>query len=207
MVSQQDPSLLIHKFYHYGIRGKINSCVESCLANRTQSVVIDGERPESVSVELDVPQGPVLGPGLFVYYINDLPEGLNLIVRLFADDTIAYLVIVNPQDAEKVQDDLTTMGFWEVLWKMKFHATKGNFITVAGKRKPLQTEYKLHHHTLAKVTFTKYLRVTITEDLKWDTRINDTCVKANRTLHFLRRNLNIGSVAIKQQAYFTQVPC
>ena len=53
---------------------------------------------------------------------------LNSIVRLFADDTIAYLVIVNPQDAEKVQDDLTTMGFWEVLWKMKFHATKWNVI-------------------------------------------------------------------------------
>ena len=60
-------------------------------------------------------------------------------------------------------------------------------------------------HTLAKVTSAKYLGVTITEDLKWDTQINDTCAKANRTLGFLRRNLNIGSVAIKQQAYFTLV--
>ena len=60
-------------------------------------------------------------------------------------------------------------------------------------------------HTLTKVTSAKYLGVTITEDLKWDTHINDTCTKVNRTLGFLRRNLNIGSVAIKQQAYFTLV--
>ena len=105
-----------------------------------------------------------------MYYINDLPEGLNSIVRLFADDTKTYLVIVNPQDAEKVQDGLTTMGFLEV-----------TVITVTGNRKPLQTEYKLHDQTLAKVTSAKYLGVTITEDLKWDTHINNTCAKVNRT--------------------------
>ena len=151
----------------------------------TQPVVINGERSEPVSVESDVPQGSVLGPGLLVYYINDLPEGLNSVVRLFADDTIAFLVIVNPRDAEKIQDDLTTMGVWEVLWKMKFHATKNNAITVTDQRKPLQTEYKLHDHTLDKVTSAKHLGVTITKDLKWDTHINDTCSKANRTLGFL----------------------
>ena len=65
--------------------------------------------------------------------------------------------------------------------------------------------------TLNRVKSTKYKicaklhRVTITEGLKWDTHVNDTCTKANRTLGFLRRDLNIGSVAIKQQAYFTLV--
>ena len=198
-------SILIHKLQHYGIRGKINSWIEGWLSNRTQSVVIDGERSESVNVESGVPQGSVLGPGLFLYYINDLPEGLNSIVRLFADETIAYLVIVKPHDTEKVQADLTTMGVWEVLWKMKFHATKCNVLTVTGKRKPIQTEYKLHGHSLSRVTSAKYLGVTITEDLRWDSHINDICAKANRTLGFLRKNINIGSVAIKQQAYYTLV--
>ena len=69
----------------------------------------------------------------------------------------------------------------------------------------MQTEYKLRDYTLTKVTSAKYLGVTITEDLKWDTHINDTCAKANKTLGFLRRKLNIGSISIKQQAYFTLV--
>ena len=113
-------SLLIHKLHHYGIRGKTKSWIKSWLANRTQSVVIDDEHSKSVSVESGVPQSSFVGPGIFLYYINGLPEDLNSIVRLFADDTVAYLVIVNPKDAEKVQDDLTTKGFWEVLGKMKF---------------------------------------------------------------------------------------
>lgn len=165
----------------------------------------DGERSEPVSVESGVPQGSVLGPGLFLYYINDLPEGLNSVVRLFADDTIAYLVIITPQDATKVQSDLTNMDKWEEIWRMKFHADKCNVLTVTSKRNPLLTEYKLHGHKLTRVSSAKYLGVTITDDLKWDTHINNICDKANRTLGFLRRNLNIGSTAIKQQAYFSLV--
>ena len=198
-------SLLVHKLHHYGIRGKINSWIKNWLSDRTQSVVIDGECSEPVSVESGVPQGSVLGPGLFLYYINDLPEGLNSIVRLFADDTIAYLVIVNLQDTQKVQADLTNMGVWEALWKMKFHATKCNVLSITGNWTPIKADYALHGHKLSRVTSAKYLGVTITDDLKWDSHISEVCAKANRTIGFLRRNLNIGSVAIKQQAYFTLV--
>ena len=132
-------SLPIHKLYHYGILGKVNHWIESWLADRTQSVVIDGERSEPVSVESDVPQGSVLGPGLLLCYINDLPSGLNSIVRLFADDTIAYLAIMTSHDAKKVQTDLTTTGYWAILWKMKFHADNFSVLTVTNKRKPLQS--------------------------------------------------------------------
>ena len=122
-------SILMYKLHHYGIQGKVNQWIRRWLADRTQSVVIDGERSEPVSVESGVPQGSVLGLRLFLHYINDLPAG-NAIFRLFADDTIAYLVIITPHDAEKVQADLTTMGDWEVQEKMKFHADKCNVLTV-----------------------------------------------------------------------------
>ena len=116
-----------------------------------------------------------------------------------------YLVIVNLQDTQKVQDDLTNMGVWEALRKMKFHATKCNVLSITGNWTPIQADYELHEHTLSRVTSAKYLVVTITDDLKWDSHISEVCAKANRTIGFLRRNLNIGSVAIKQQAYFTLV--
>ena len=80
-----------------------------------------------------------------------------------------------------------------------------NVPTVTNKRKPLQTEYKLDGHTLSKLTSARDFGVTITDNLKWDNHINSISDKASRTPGFLRRNLNIGSTAIKQQANFTLV--
>jgi hypothetical protein len=88
-------SLLIHKLQHYGIIGKSVRWIQNWLANRKQSVVIDGCTSDAVSVDSGDPQVSVLGPGLFLYYINDLQSRLTSTVRLFADDTIAYLTISN----------------------------------------------------------------------------------------------------------------
>jgi hypothetical protein len=86
-------SLLIHKLQHYGIIGKSVRWIQNWIANRKQSVVIDGSTSDAVSVDSGVPQYSILGPGLFLYYINDLQSRLTSTVRLFADDTIAYLTI------------------------------------------------------------------------------------------------------------------
>ena len=85
-------SPLTHKLHHYGIQGNVNRWTKNWLANRKQSVVVEGEQSQFVSVESGVPQGSVLEPCLFLYYINDLPAKLHSSVRLFADDTIDYLV-------------------------------------------------------------------------------------------------------------------
>ena len=93
-------SLLIHKLNHYGIRGKTNTWIQNFLSNRTQAVVVDGETSNSISVESGVPQVSVLGPSLFLFYINDMPQGLSSTVGLFADDTIVYLTISSDTDAQ-----------------------------------------------------------------------------------------------------------
>jgi hypothetical protein len=102
--------LLIHKLQHYGIIGKSVRWIQNWLANRKQSVVIDGSTSDAVSVDSGVPQGSVLGPGLFLYYIHDLQSRLTSTVRLFADDTIAYLTISDNIDAETLQKDLDKLG-------------------------------------------------------------------------------------------------
>ena len=99
-------SLLIHKLNHYGITGKTNEWIKNFLDDRTQSVVVEGETSTSIPVESGVPQGSVLGPSLFLFYINDMPQGIQSTVRLFAGDTIAYVTISSEADSENLQKDL-----------------------------------------------------------------------------------------------------
>ena len=78
-------------------------------------------------------------------------------------------------------------------------------LTVSGKKTPVHADYKLHDQTLTRVKSAKYLRDTLTNDLKWDQHINNICEKANRTIKILRRNLSIGATSLKERAYFTLV--
>ena len=115
-------SLLLHKPHHYGIQGELNSWIQNCLSNRKQAVVLEGDKSDYVAVESGVPQGYVLGPSLFLYYINDIPAGLSSTILLFTDDTIAYLAIKSNRDA------LTLQQVLEKLWKKigKWHSTQIN---------------------------------------------------------------------------------
>jgi hypothetical protein len=124
-------SLLIHKLQHYGIIGKSVRWIQNWLANRKQSVVIDGSTSDAVSVDSGVPQGSVLGLGLFLYYINDLQSRLTSTVRLFADDTIAYLTISNNNNAETLQKDLDKLVNE---WCMKFHPDKCTVLPTKSKQ-------------------------------------------------------------------------
>ena len=107
------------------------------LRNRTQVVILEGETSTLVPVTSGVPQGTVLGPILFLVYINDLPEYIsNSTVRLFTDDCILYRQIDSTADCVKLQDDLDALQHWEDMWLMTFNAKKiqhhvGNFITQA----------------------------------------------------------------------------
>jgi hypothetical protein len=88
-------SLLQHKLDHYAIRGKTCEWIKTFLSDRSQSVVIEGESSNKIPVQsgAGVPQDSVLDPSLFLSYINDMPEGITSKVRLFANDTIAYVTM------------------------------------------------------------------------------------------------------------------
>ena len=196
---------LLHKLDHYGVRGRTLPWIRAFLSGRTQEVVVEGEHSDRAPVTSGVPQGSVLGPCLFLHYINDLPEGIGSRVRLFADDTIMYLTISSPADTNQLQIDLDKLGKWETLWQMKFHPDKCKVLTITNKKNIIRHNYTLHGHTLEHVTEAQYLGATIKKDLNWNQHINNNTKKANCALGFLRRNLKISSIQIKQQAYFTYV--
>ena len=82
---------LISKLHFYGIQGKILNWVKDFLNSRSKAVVLNGVKSDKIAVSPGVPQGSVLGPILFLIYINDLPDQVKSMIRLFADDTAIYL--------------------------------------------------------------------------------------------------------------------
>ena len=198
-------ALLIHKLESYGIRGSVKTWIQSFLTNRRQAVVVEGASSGFIPVESGVPQGSVLGPSLFLLYINDLPKGLSSVVRLFADDTMAHHTICSTKDQQVLQEDLNHLANWEQTWMMKFHPDKCQTLRVSRRRDPLACKYHLLGHTLYVVQEAKYLGITIAANLEWGTHIRNIANKASKTLGFLRRNVKVGSKQIKEQAYTTLV--
>ena len=198
-------SLLIDKLSQYGIQGRTNTWIRNWLADKTQTVVLEGVRSYTARVRSGVPQGSVLGPCLFLYYINDIPDNVKSKVRLFADDTIMYLAINSNTDASCLQRDLDQLSKWESAWQMAFHPEKCQVISITRRRRVLKHTYLLHNHPLAHIDSAKYLGVTITSDLNWKRHVNNIANKANHTLSFLMRNLQINDTKLKTTAYQTLV--
>ena len=98
------------KLKRYGIHGNLLSWMESFLTKRVQTVISEGATSTSSPVTSGVPQGSVLGLLLFLTYINDLPNGLTSTVKLFADDTLLYGVVVEDSDCDNLQDNLKMSG-------------------------------------------------------------------------------------------------
>ena len=104
---------LLHKLEYYGIRGSTHKWINSWLSGRSQQVVLDGQAADPVPVLSGVPQGLVLGPALFLIFINDLPDNIRSSVRLFVDDCVLYRNIHSLQDCLILKEDLTSLGQWE----------------------------------------------------------------------------------------------
>ena len=117
-------SLLLHKLHRYGIQGASLAWIAAFLKNRTQAVVVNGACSSNIPVKSGVPQGSVLGPCLFLAYINDLPDKLSAMSRLFADDTAVYSTISSDAEHDQLQQDLHRLAEWEKSWDMMFHPAK-----------------------------------------------------------------------------------
>ena len=118
-----------------------------------------------------VPQGTVLGPLLFLLYINDLSSVVSSKVRLFADDCLIYRNIKNKEDQIALQKDLNLLENWGNTWGMRFNAAKYNIMQVSRTCDPKLFNYSLTGQVLEEVMDAKYLGVTLGNDLEWSKHI------------------------------------
>ncbi len=124
-------------------------------------------------------------------------------VRLFADDTIVYLSVIQQQNASILQQDLEKLEKWEMKWGMEFHPGKCQVLTFTRRRVSVYFEYKLHGLVLENVRLPKYLGVMFQNDMQFNNHINKIISNVSGSLDFLSRNLNIDSPQMKTTAYKT----
>lgn len=199
------PIKLIWKLHNYGIRSNVLNWISAFLGDRSQRVVVAGEESDSVPVTSGVPQGSVLGPILFLIYINDLPDNIVSQVRLFADDTALYLTMEGADDSSVLQQDLDRLSMWETAWDMEFNPSKCQVVQVTGSRKPISASYRLHGEVLETVSCAKYLGVDITYNLSWGSHVDRITNSANKTLGFIKRNVRAKMSGVREAAYNTLV--
>ena len=196
---------LMGKLWHYGIRGDTHRWMQNWLTGRSQRVVVEGEASESVPVVSGVPQGTVLGPLMFIMYINDIADGTDSSVRLFADDALLYRVVDGTKSQSRLQWDLNQMSRWAREWQMDFNPKKCYVLSITCKRTTLLYPYTLNGVQLEHVKNHPYLGAQLDSTLSWNPHIDKTVKKAQRNLNLLRRNLHGCSQKTKVNAYKTMV--
>ena len=115
------------------------SWIESFLTGRKQHVLTEGAISSEAEVDSGVPQGTVMGPLLFLAFINDLPDVVSSPVRLFADDCLIYRSIKSSRDTTTLQQDLTALETWERDWQMAFHPEKCTTIHITRRKTASQS--------------------------------------------------------------------
>ena len=115
---------LIKKLEAYGIKGNVLKWIQSFLTDRSQLVTVGQSTSSIIKVTSGVPQGSVLGPLLFILYVNELPEIIQSQCKLFADDTKLFRRISSAKDCEVLQSDLNKLMDWSSKWLLKFNTDK-----------------------------------------------------------------------------------
>ena len=184
---------LIKNMRRYGINQIIINWVENFLKNRQQKVIVNGAESTNQNVTSGIPQGSVLGPILFVIYINDMPECVDSETYLFADDTKIFREINVQPDVEMLQKDLDELQKWSDTWLLKFHPNKCKVMTVATKSEENKMgKYHLYDNNGREVKLDqsegeKDIGVLVDENLTFGKHIQAQVNKANSIMGLIRR--------------------
>ena len=180
---------VIHKLKCNGISGNLLDVFEDYLKNRYQRVVLNGTESNWKKIEAGVPQGSVLGPLLFLIYINDLTDNITSQMRLFADDSSLFTCVKGVDEThESLVNDLQTVTSWAHQWKTIFNPdlTKQEVIFSVKKNKPQHPDLTTNGVPVAKNDHTKHLGVYLDSDLSFSKHVKEAVLKAQKGVSLLK---------------------
>jgi hypothetical protein len=169
---------LVHKLHSYRVKNNLlgwpHRWVSNFLQDRCHYVSVDGVHSKKAQVTSGVPQGSVLGPVLFIYYINDMPDVVDCNIKIFADDTKLYKHITNLSDSDDLQKNIYNLNTWSEDWLLQFNSQKCKIMHI-GKDNPTY-KYSIKDGTklcaLSSTTCEKDLGVHIDPELKFQEHID-----------------------------------
>jgi hypothetical protein len=191
---------LLYKLHHLGIRGHALNWIESFLSGRRQRVLLRNGSSNWRRVTSGVPQGSILGPVLFLLFVNDIPDMVSSTAKMFADDTKVYNTIMTKTYCDFLQHDLNALSAWSKLWLLEFNAAKCVVLRI---RAALNYQYSLNGVFLQEVAIQKDLGITISNTLTPTIHIQEIAKKARQKIAMFRRcfsSLNEDKVKILYQS-------
>ena len=185
---------IIFKLKSYGVEGELLLLLKNYLENREQRVVLNGQTSEWGKIMSGVPQGSVLGPLLFLIYINDLPDGINSLCKIFADDTSLFSKVYDIHNsARKLNDDLEKISYWAYLWKMQFNpdpSKQANEVIFSRKTSSNNLPHpsiKLNKIDISECPHQKHLGIVLDSQLNFNAHVDQKIKKCNRMVGLIRR--------------------
>lgn len=184
-----DHRILLIKLAEIGIKGSLLNFFKSYLSDRKQVVVVNGFRSNPVLITSGVPQGSILGPLLYVVFINDINKCFqHCNYLLYADDLKIFSTVSDIADCHRIQEDLDRLDNYCTMNKLHLAYDKCQHITFSNKRSVVPSVYNIGGRVLSKVETIKDLGITFDAKLKFDVHVEKICNKALKMLGFVLRS-------------------
>ena len=197
------------------ISGQIFGLISSFLSNRQLRVVLDGKSSQEYPVNVGVPQGSILGPALFLLYINDLPDDVIFDIAIYADDTTLYSKCDQASDllqqlvlASELKSDLRDTVDWGKKWLVNFNAGESQLVLFDQSNNTGAIDVKMDGSVLEEKSSFKMLGLTFSSKLAWGSYIISIAKTASKKIRALIHSMKFLSPEVVQYLYkSTKHPC
>jgi len=179
---------LLMKIQSLGIGGNVIQWLRAWLIGRKQRVSVNNAKSDWTEVTSGVPQGSVLGPIMFIMYVDGMDTGIISKLSKFADDTKLCKRAMREEDKIAMQEDLNKLMAWSETWQMNFNVSKCAVMHLGCNN--IESNYKMGEADLSCVSDQRDLGVIITDDLKWGRQCDEAFKRASRTIGFVNRNFH-----------------